>query len=33
MGRSVYERLGFREVAEVAIFAGNFSGESEQPHH
>jgi hypothetical protein len=33
MGRSVYERLGFRKVAEVAIFAGNFSGESEQPHH
>jgi len=27
MGRSVYERLGFRQVAEVAIFAGNFSGE------
>ena len=26
MGRSVYERLGFRQVAEVAIYAGNFAG-------
>jgi ribosomal protein S18 acetylase RimI-like enzyme len=31
MGRSVYERLGFRQVAEVAIFAGNFSEESGAP--
>ena len=28
MGRSVYERLGFRQVAKVAIYAGNFSGAS-----
>jgi GNAT superfamily N-acetyltransferase len=26
MGRSVYERLGFREVTQVAIYAGTFSG-------
>jgi ribosomal protein S18 acetylase RimI-like enzyme len=26
MGRSVYERLGFRQVTEVAIYAGSFSG-------
>jgi ribosomal protein S18 acetylase RimI-like enzyme len=25
MGRSLYERLGFRQVAEVAIYAGNFA--------
>jgi len=31
MGRSVYERLGFRQVAEVAIFAGNFSEGSGAP--
>jgi len=27
MGRSVYEGLGFRQVAEVAYYGGNFSGE------
>ena len=32
MGRSVYERLGFRRVAEVAIYAGNFSGAPGEPH-
>jgi hypothetical protein len=26
MGKSVYERLGFRHVCEVAIYAGHFSG-------
>jgi ribosomal protein S18 acetylase RimI-like enzyme len=31
MGRSVYERLGFRHVADVAIYAGNFSGPAAGP--
>jgi ribosomal protein S18 acetylase RimI-like enzyme len=26
MGRSVYERLGFRHVTDIAIYAGHFSG-------
>ena len=26
MGRSAYEGLGFRHVADVAIYVGNFSG-------
>ena len=26
MGRSVYERLGFRHVCDIAIFAGHFAG-------
>ncbi|HEX5013491.1 MAG TPA: GNAT family N-acetyltransferase [Candidatus Limnocylindrales bacterium] len=26
IGRSVYERLGFRHVADIAIYAGDFSG-------
>jgi ribosomal protein S18 acetylase RimI-like enzyme len=29
MGRSVYERLGFRHVTDIAIYAGNFSGAGE----
>jgi ribosomal protein S18 acetylase RimI-like enzyme len=30
MGRSVYERLGFRQVCEVVTFAGHFSGGAEE---
>jgi ribosomal protein S18 acetylase RimI-like enzyme len=26
MGRSVYERLGFRQVCEITVYAGHFSG-------
>ena len=29
MGRSVYERLGFRHVTDIAIYAGHFSGAPE----
>jgi GNAT superfamily N-acetyltransferase len=32
MGRSVYERLGFREVTQVAIYAGTFSGAAADAH-
>jgi GNAT superfamily N-acetyltransferase len=31
MGRPVYERLGFRQVTEVAIYAATFSGAAGQP--
>jgi len=30
MGRSVSERLGFRQVCEVVTFAGHFSGGAEE---
>jgi hypothetical protein len=29
IGRSVYERLGFRHVCDIAIYAGHFSGDAE----
>jgi ribosomal protein S18 acetylase RimI-like enzyme len=32
MGRSVYERLGFGHVTDVAIYAGSFSGAPSAPH-
>jgi GNAT superfamily N-acetyltransferase len=32
MGRPVYERLGFREVTQVEIYAGNYSGVATEPH-
>jgi hypothetical protein len=32
MGRSVYERLGFREVTKIAIYIGNFSGSPVESH-
>ena len=32
VGLSVYERLGFRKVCEVAVYAGHFSGEAEDEH-
>jgi GNAT superfamily N-acetyltransferase len=31
MGRSLYERLGFRHVTDIAIFVGRFSGATEEP--
>ena len=33
MGRSVYERLGFRHVCDIAIFAGHFSGDVAETNH
>jgi ribosomal protein S18 acetylase RimI-like enzyme len=32
MGRSVYERLGFRHVTDVAVYAGNFAGGAGAQH-
>jgi ribosomal protein S18 acetylase RimI-like enzyme len=32
MGRSVYERLGFREVTQVAVYGGSFSGSAAAGH-
>ena len=33
MGRSVYERLGFRHVSDIAIYAGHFSGDVAATQH